>query len=360
MKIAIIHDILVYEGGAEKVLYKLLKMFPASTVFTSYISKTMEKKMREFDIVDVKPGRLFQEIGVFSKHPNLIKLVVYKYWRSLDLSSFDLVISSSHSFSSKSVLTNGVPHISYIHTPPRYLYDEYNESEYLNHLIVKILSFGLMSYLRYVDRLGAKGPDLLIANSKTVRDRIKKYYKRDSQVVYPPVKQYKRKVELGKYYVCMSRLVRQKGVELVVKAFNQMEKKLVVIGSGREHQKICNISGSNIEVKGYLDGEELMKTLVNAKALINSSFDEDFGMVPVEMMSMGIPVIAFDSGGVSETVEDGETGLLYKPNTVEGIMLAVERFEKMKILSSDCMRRAKMYSEEVFEREFMKIVSKYV
>ncbi len=366
-KIAIIHDSFLRIGGAEQVLLTLVKMFPKTDVYIPLLNK---KGFEELEKQKTK-GKINKSILSYlplpEKYSSFLKPFIFLYWKSLNLSKYDLVISSSHSFSSKSVITK--PHtlnISYIHTPPRYLYDEYNEMQFINRGITKILISPIMSLLRKLDYIGAQRPNVLIANSKNVQKRIKKYYKRKSIVVYPPVK-LPTKLPISKskktkkdYYLFFSSLVKQKGAKLAIKTFNSSSKTLVVAGRGPEEKHLKKLAENNIVFKGFVSGNDKKKLFLGAKALIYCSIEEDFGIIPVEAMSYGIPVIAYNSGGVAETIINSETGLLFNEYSVENLQKTILKFEGMKFSLLTCKNQAKKFSEENFKKSLLKIIHKNI
>jgi len=358
MKVAIIHDVFIEFGGAERVLLALLKIYPDADVYTPLLSEKwlplLKTKTR---------GRIissdFNTIPFVHSASILLKPLLYLYWEQLDLSKYDLVISSSHSFSSKSVITGPKTlHVSYIHTPPRYLYTEYNETRVLKHPVLKILLSPLMSWLRIRDFVGAQRPDVLIANSKTVQARIKKYYRRDSVVIYPPV-HIPKKIKTGKkeYYLCVSRLSKQKGIDLAVKTCTRHHLPLWVIGTGSQEEYLKSIAGPTVHFKGWIPDDKMSDVYAHTKALLYCSIDEDFGMVPVEAMAHGVPVIGYKSGATDETVIDNTTGILFNTYSVRSLANAISRFEKSKIIPSACIKRARLFSESKFSQKLYSYIN---
>jgi glycosyltransferase involved in cell wall biosynthesis len=357
-KIAIIHDVFIEKGGAERVLASLVSMFPDADVFIPLLSdenRSFLEKRTKGKIY----SSFFNHIPFIHSASIILKPFLYWYWETLDLAGYDLVISSSHSFSSKGVITSSEKlHVSYIHTPPRYLYAEFNEARILENKFFKYLLTPLLSWMRQKDFIAAQRPDILIANSIEVQKRIKKYYRRDSKVIYPPVSAFsslKIKNNKKEYYVCFSRLAKQKGMDLIIKSFNKMGKKLVVVGEGSEKKYLQSIANKNITFLGYLSDKKLSRVFSKAKGLVYASIEEDFGMVPVESLSMGVPVIAFYSGGVKEVVNN-KTGVFFKERTTHDVVSAIKKFEKKTFLKKDCVKRAANFSESKFKKSILKVI----
>lgn len=365
-KIAIISDVLMEYGGAEKVVESFLKIFPEADLYTLFIVPNARKRIEEnYPKITIHTS-IFQWLirkNKISKHISIIKIFSWTYWELLDLRKYDFVISSSHSFMSKNVKKgNNSFHLSYVHTPPRYLYDEFNELSWLKNIPWSWLFWPIKLVLRSVDKKGAKGPDVLVANSNNVRDRIKKYYGRESVVVYPAVEVKKIKIgnKIGKknYYVCLSRLVKQKGIDLAVKTFKKLKLPLKIVGNGDELIYLRKIAGSSIKFIENCNDEKKMKILSEAKALVYTSKEEDFGIVPVEAMAVGVPTIAFRSGGVKETIVEGVTGLFFDDFTIESLTGAIKLFQKKHFTASDCKKQAKKFREDIFRKKIIEILNR--
>jgi glycosyltransferase involved in cell wall biosynthesis len=288
-----------------------------------------------------------------------------------DLSSYDLIISSSHAVA-KGVLTGPDQiHISYCHTPIRYAWDM--QHQYLSRLQnqSKVKTWLIRYFLHKIriwDHISSNGVDFFIANSRFVARRIKKIYRRDSFVLYPPVDTdfYTNTTkQKNNFYLTSSRLVSYKRVDLIVEAFNKMpEKQLIVIGSGPEYNRIKNKAESNVKVLGYQSSEVLRRYMQNAKAFIFAA-EEDFGISPVEAQACGTPVIAFAKGGCLETVLDlknskSPTGVFFYEQNSDSICSAVNFFEKniQLFLSENCRKNALLFSIQRFRKNFKKIIEK--
>lgn len=360
-KIAIIHDVFIENGGAERVLLTLVTMFPKADIFVPLLSANNREVLQGKTTGKVFSS-FFNHIPFIHSASILLKPFLYLYWENLDLSGYDLVISSSHSFSSKGVITSSASlHLSYIHTPPRYLYAEFNETRVLQNKFFKILLLPLMSWLRQKDFIAAQRPDILVANSLEVKQRIKKYYRREAKVVYPaissfsPVNQPATKKE---YYVCFSRLAKQKGIDLIIKAFNRLGKKLVIVGKGAEEKYLKSIANTNIKFLGYVEDKDLTRIFSKAQGLVYASIEEDFGIVPVEALSMGVPVLAFYSGGVKEVLNK-KVGMFFYERTELALVQAITEFEQKNFSPKACLSRAAFFSEKKFKNSIIKLINNY-
>jgi exopolysaccharide biosynthesis WecB/TagA/CpsF family protein len=359
MNVAIVVDCLIKYGGAERVVDVLLKMYPESDLYALFITPEAFRKIRQlFPKVKIHTSKnqwLVKKEKI-SKYISIIKLWSNHYWKSLDLNEYDLIISSSHSFASKNVSNYDGIHISYVHTPPRFLYDEFSEIGWIKKKWIKKILSPVWNYLHNLDKQGSKKP-LMVANSRTVKSRIEKYYNKKSLVIYPPVevgffKENKKK----NYFLCLSRLVKQKGIDLAVRVCTKNNFPLIVIGNGPEIENLRNIAGNCVNFIEECSEDKKKKLLGEAKALIYPSMEEDFGIVPVEAMAMGVPVIGFASGGVKETVVDGVTGVLFYEYSIKALEGAIKKINEKKWNQRDCWKQANEFKEDVFFRKIKKVV----
>ncbi len=359
IKIALIHDHFLFFGGAERVILAFLKIYPTADIYLAFASEENIKILQKYTRgkIFVSPFRHLLPSAYLADY---FKPFLYYWWKSLNLAKYDLVFSSSHSFSSKSVNPpRHIPHISYIHTPPRYLWCQFNETNWINKKPYKYLLSPFLNHLRKLDYKDAQLPDILIANSKNVQSRIKKYYRRDSILIYPPVRIPKKLTsQKQNYYLCVSRLVKQKGIDLTIKACNKLKKPLIVVGTGKEEFFLKSIAGPTIKFLGKVSDKKLAQIYNKAKALIYPSFEEDFGLAPLEAMAHGTPVIGCHDGGLVESVLNGKTGILIKKHSVNSLVFAIKKLEGLKIKSSDCIKRAKKFSEKMFRKKIKSIISK--
>jgi len=357
-KIAIVHDSLTAFGGAERVLLTLIEMFPQADVYTSLATPALRRK-----VLSSSKGALhFSKLSNFPlalRCPSYCKPYFYHYyWPQLNLDAYDLVISSSHSFCANWVKVKN-KHLSYIYTPPRFLYEEFNEMNWLRHPIIKKVIDPYFTYLRKKDKENIQKINLIIADSKNVQNRIEKYYNRKAEVIYPPVKLPTKIAKQSKikqtHYLFFSRLVKQKGIELVIKAFNQNRKPLLVVGTGQQAQKWQQMAKPNIKFLGFVSDQQMPDIYAQSKALVYASIQEDFGMVPVEAMRHGLPVIAYCDGGVKETVIEQKTGLFFRKYNEKSLNKVIEQFEKMKFSKENCLKQARKFSEQQFSKEIIKV-----
>ncbi|MBI2314820.1 glycosyltransferase [Candidatus Daviesbacteria bacterium] len=381
MKVALVHDYLREYGGAERVLEALHEIFPDAPVYTAYYnSESLGENRKRFAGWDIKPS-WFQKFPFANKLLSPFRLFGPVMFESFDLSEYDLVISSSSATHlAKSVITKpGTLHISYIHTPPRFLYGYVTSFNYKKHWWTRLGGELINHIMRIYDFEVSQRPDILIANSKNVQNRIKKFYRRDCVVIYPPVdipafrlpatdyriKAVDRRQKTEDYYLVLSRLVRGKGVEVVVEVYGKLGLPLKIAGTGPELENLKKLATTyNLQSTtflGWVSDEERMKLLANAKALIVASEDEDFGITSIEAQAVGIPVIAPASGGFLETVVNNKTGLLYGgPGqvTVEALTEALQKFDPLKFNPQDCQKNAEKFSKERFKKEILELVNK--
>lgn len=367
MRIAIVHDYIKEYGGAERVLERLLKIYPSADVYTSlYSPEFLGPHKKRFEDYNINTTWL-QNIPRKEKFISYFRLLAPTVFKNLDLSSYDVVITSATgTYTSPNFVKIGkkTKLICYCHTPPRYLYGYKTANDWDSNpgkKILKALGTIPMHFLRIADFEASQHPDNFIANSEEVKARIEKFYRRDSEVIYPPVAV--PTVVKGKkeqYYVTGGRLARAKGIDVIIKAFNKNGLPLQIFGRGFAgfEEELKKMAKSNITFVGEVSDEKKFELMAGARAFIFASYDEDFGITPVESMGVGTPVIAFSSGGVKETVIDGKTGVFYEPNTPEMLNEAIEKFEKTKINPDHCVQQAEKFSEKEFDRKIKEIVGK--
>jgi glycosyltransferase involved in cell wall biosynthesis len=364
MKKALVHDWFYTSGGAEKVVHSIGNIWNDLEYYA--LIDFLNQKDRDFILKGKKSNTSFiQNFPTARKNHRKFLQFFPKAIESFDLNEFELVISSSSSIA-KGVLTNqNQLHICYCHSPMRYawnLYHEYLEDKNLVRGLKGWYAKSVLYKLRTWDLISTNRVDHFVANSNYIAQRIKKIYNREATVIYPPVDIDAFKLEEIKedYYVAASRLVSYKKISLIVEAFNQMpNKKLQVIGEGPEMSEIRRIACSNIEVLGKRSQPNMIKILQKAKALVFAA-DEDFGILPVEAQSCGTPVIAFNRGGLKETVIPNITGVFFQKQETADIIEAVSRFEALKFDSKVIRENAERFSKERFEREFKEFVEKKI
>lgn len=357
MKVALIHDWLVNYGGAERCLEVFLELYPASTVFTSvYDPKKLSQSLKN---IDVKTSFIQNLPFSKSKYMNYLPLMPHAF-ESFDLKGYDLVISISHAVAKGVKKDKKALHICYCLTPMRYAWDMKEDySKYKEFNFIKQTAFNLLiDKFRDWDVKSCNGVDDFVAISDFVRQRIKKYYGRRSEVIYPPVETeiFVPGAKDEDYYLVVSRLVPQKRIDIIVRAFNILGLPLKIIGEGREAKNLKKEAKDNIEFLGTLSDKEISKHLAECKALVFASL-EDFGITPLEAQSAGRPVIALGKGGAMETVINGKTGVYFDEQTPESIVLAVKKFQTMSFDKSAARENAKRFSRDVFKEKIASYIS---
>lgn len=363
-KVAFVHDYLVQYGGAEKTLEALLEVYPDSPIYTGiYNTKRLSKFLNEQHIIGPQKG-------FFSKIQKYMTFLMPYVFENFDLSQYDIVISDGVSWAKGVLTTPDQLHISYIHTPPRFLYGYSVESKQKRDLwylkpFVRIIDF----YLRIWDYYASQRPDFLLTNSYETQRRISKFYRRNAIVIYPPVDVFfepsttnrssGRKIKKP-YYVILGRLSAYKNFDLVIRAFNKMEKDLVVIGTGVEEGKLREMAGSTIHFEGSVSEERKHYLLENCLGVINPVEEEDLGIVPIEAMAHGKPVLAHKSGGHLETIQEDISGVFFEKLELEPFIKKFNEFEA-KIASEKFNPDVIKDSVEKFEKErFQKEIKDYI
>lgn len=355
-KIAIVHDWLVNYAGSERCVESFTNIWPDADVFTlvDFLNTEQRKIILNGNFAKTS---FIQKLPFARKRHRYYLPFFPKAIESFDVSEYDIVISSSHAVA-KGVKTNkNQLHISYCYSPMRYAWE--SADEYLKGFKGSIAKL-FINYLRKWDLKSAQNPNYIIAISNYIKERIKRIYSIDVPVIYPPVDTHL--FEIGKkedIYLIASRMVPYKKMDLAVKAFNKMpDKKLVVIGDGPEMNKINSIAGSNITLLGYQPFNVLKEYLMKAKAFIFAA-EEDFGIIVVEAMACGTPVIAFRKGGASETVINNKTGILFEQQTEESIIEAVKQFEsgEIKFNSKLIQEHSEKFSRKTFEKNISEFVN---
>lgn len=362
-RVAIVHDWLVTYAGAERVLEQMLACFPQADVF-SLVDFVEDRKFLHGKRATTS---FIQRLPLARKKYRAYLPLMPIAIEQLDLSAYDLVISSSHAVA-KGVLTGpDQVHISYVHSPIRYAWDlqhQYLEQSNLTRGLRSIMARAVLHYIRNWDTRTSNAVDHFVANSQFIARRIKKVYHRDSRVIFPPVDVQSFLVGEDKedFYLTASRMVPYKKIDLIVEAFSRMPgKRLVVIGDGPEMRAIRAKAGPNIEILGYQPFSVLHDHMRRAKAFVFAA-EEDFGIAPVEAQACGTPVIAFGKGGVLETVRElGDphpTGIFFREQSVPSIVAAVREFEQnaQRFSPHDCRLNAERFSIATFRERFMAFV----
>jgi glycosyltransferase involved in cell wall biosynthesis len=359
MKTAIVHDWLNQIGGAEDVLEKLVELYPEVPIFTSlYWREVMPHHWREWDIRTSFIDRL-----PFARKRQQLYFPLYPLaFEQFDLRGYDLVISNKSGFCHGIITDSETLHICYCLTPTRYVwrYHQYAEQENLSGLLRTIMP-PLLTSLRQWDRLAADRVDHFIAISQTIRQRIAKIYQRQSTIIYPPVDTSRfasAAIPDGgaeDYYLIVGRLVPYRRIDILIEAFNKMDKHLVIAGSGRDRERLQDLAGPTIDFLGFVPDEDLPDLMARCRAFMWPG-EEDFGISPIQAMAAGRPVIAYAAGGALETVIPGRTGMLFYEQTAEAIIEAVEQFDENAFDSQAISAFAAQFDTTEFNRKMQQFV----
>jgi len=361
-KIALVHHWLTSQGGAEKVLYELHRMYPEAPIYTTaYIPQ----KFPEFADAEVHTTFLNWIPFLRRKH-QLFPIFLGTPMKTFDMSEYDLVISSCAAEAKYVRTGKRTLHICYCHTPVRYYWTDYEwrlhnmPFGWLNWLARVVFPL-MVGPLRRIDYAAAQKVDLFVANSEHIKRRIKQYYHRDSTVIYPPIEtQELEKTPSGArdYYLIVGRQVASKRLDVTVDAFNELGLPLKVAGVGEEIARQRARAKANIEWLGRVSDAERNRLMAGAKGFVFPP-EEDFGMVPLEAMAAGAPVIAFNGGGAPEYVTDGETGVLFNEQTGLALAAAVRRFETLKFDEKLVRARAGQFDTAVFRKRMKNFVDQH-
>jgi len=356
-RIAIVCDWLTNQGGAEHVVWELHQALPTAPIYTSVYNA---EKLPQFGRIDVRTS--FMQHLPFAKTRHQLYLLAYPYaFEQFDLDEYDIVISSSHSVAKGVITKPETVHICYCHCPMRYAWDgsqRYIAQSSFPWIVKKTFIPHAMRRMRIWDRLSADRVDYFLANSSHTARRIKKYYERKSDVVYPPV--YTEKFHISKnvedYFLAVGRLIPYKRFDLLVETFNDLGLPLLIVGTGPELSKLRSMAKNNIEFVGFVSDMELSDLYAECQALVFPQ-EEDFGIIPIEAMASGRPVIAYGRGGALETIVDGETGVLFHEQTKESLMTAIKKFHPKKFSARAIKNHAEQFNASRFREQMVKRVS---
>lgn len=377
-KIALVHDFLVQYGGAERVLEDFCEIFPNASIYTLLYDK--EKMRGKFANKIIRTSFLQKFPKFIRKKYRYILPLMPSAIENFDFRDFDIVISSCGAWSKGIVVRLNTIHVSYIHSPTRFIWDynkKYLEEDFHSRFsICRFFARFLLNYLRVWDYEAAQRPDYLIANSKYTRERIKKYYRRESEVIYPPVNSNFQKnnskisshenikekdennVKNNKYFLIVSRLSPYKKIDLAVEAFNKLELPLIIIGEGKQKKYLQKIAEKNISFLGWLPDEKISQYYQNARAFIFPG-EEDFGIAMVEAMKHGVPVIAYARGGSREIIHEGVTGEFFQAQTIEVLADGVRRFieNEEKYDKNIIRQKVEKFNQEQFKKEIISFIN---
>lgn len=357
LKIAIVCDWLTTSGGAEKIILSLHRLFPHAPIFTTVYNP---KKVTGFENATIYTSYIQHLPFAKTKHQIYLNLMP-RVFEKFNLNEYDIVISSSHSCAKGVITKPQTLHICYCHSPMRYAWE--NSIRYIREYdmnpLLKALAPWFIHKIRLWDRLSADRVDYFVANSRHIQRRIYKYYRRPSTVIHPFIDTQKfsdggRREE---FYLAVGRLTPYKRFDLLVETFNETGLPLKIVGTGVSEKKLRAAAKENIEFLGFVSDEELRRLYSAAKALIFPQL-EDFGIIPLEAMACGCPVIAYGEGGALETVVDGKTGILFPEQSKEALKKAIRQRATHKFVHKDIETHAKKFSEERFQDEMIQYIEK--
>jgi glycosyltransferase involved in cell wall biosynthesis len=358
-RVAVVHEWLTIPGGSEQVVLELLELFPHAELFTSIYDPAPWPE--QLTGRPVHASYLNRLPGARVHYRRLLPLMDRAY-RAFDLSGFDLVLSSNHACAKNVRTPPGALHVCYCHTPMRYAWEEdFLEGEDVGRLTRLALPL-LLGRLRRQDLRGAAGPDVFVANSRHVAERIERCYGRTAEVVNPPV-DVEHFLALPRspadFYLVFGRVVPYKRVDLAVAACARLGVALKVAGDGRALEAVRAQAppGSSVEFLGRVGERERDELLSGARALLFAG-EEDFGIVPVEAQAAGLPVVAYRVGGAAETVLDGRTGVLFDEQSPAGLARAIERFEGLALDEAAVRDNAARFGRERFHREMTEVIAR--
>lgn len=357
MKVAIVHYWLVGMRGGEKVVENLCRLFPDADIFTHvYAPDRVSDEINRHRVVPSFINKLPRAVEMYQRYLPLMPLAL----EQLDLRGYDLIISSESGPAKGVIAPPGALHVCYCHSPMRYVWNMYHDYRERSGMLTRALMPVAAHYVRNWDALSATRVDHFVANSFTVRERIRRYYRRDAQVIHPPVDVDAFEIatdDVSDYFLMVGELVPYKRPELAIEAFNRMRLPLVVIGGGEKLEAMRALAGPTVKILGAQPFAALRRHYARCQALVFPG-EEDFGIVPVEAQASGRPVIAFGRGGATETVCDGQSGVLFHEQTVEGIIAAVERFKTMTFDPQQIAKGARRFSAENFKSSMRRYIER--
>lgn len=359
MKVALVHDWLIHMRGGERVLEALAEVYPDATLYTLFydrkkLSPALQRMKIKASFLNSVPRIKYFYRWLLPFLPRVIKSI------KIDPDT-ELVISSSHCVAKGIKIPRGTKHLCYCHTPMRYLWG-YEDEYFGSGLLKKLRPFlgGILENLRQWDLSSNQGVDYFVSNAENVKNRIHRFYHRDACVVYPPLdmdkfKKPQNSAPSGNYYLVVSAFVPYKRVDLVIEAFNSLDRDLWIVGSGplASYYKEL-VKSPRIRFLGPISDEELQKVYAGAKALLFPT-EEDFGIVPLEAQACGTPVIAFRKGGALESVK---SGLFFAEQTAASIIAAVKEFEQKKFDPAEVASKINSFAKPRFKKEIMEVCEK--
>lgn len=358
MRIALVHDYLVQYGGAERVLECFTELFPYAPIYTLVYNKSFMHG--KFEGKNIKTS-FIQKMPFAKNHHRIFPHIMPVAIEQFDLSAYDIVLSDSSSYAKGIITGPETLHICYMHTPMRYAWDDcqkYTQDFYFPSFVKKIVPL-LMNYVRIWDRASADRIDKIIANSNFVARRIKKYYKKESTVIYPPVNvdDFYVSKKQEDYFLMVGRLIAYKRFDIAIEAFNKLGLKLKIIGRGPELKRLKKMAGPNIEFLGRVSDKKLADYYARCQAFIFPQ-EEDFGIVAVEAMASGRPLIAYRGGDIPEHLEEGKMGVFFENQKPQDIIEAVGKFKSMDFDPEYIREKAKKFDKKVFKDKIKDYVEK--
>jgi glycosyltransferase involved in cell wall biosynthesis len=364
LKIALVTDWLTNMGGAEPLLLELHKLYPDAPIYTSVYNKDA---LPAFKDCDVRTTYLQKILPKFIRYKHVLWPVLRAYaFRKLDLSEYDIIISTASAEAKAVKKRPHAVHICYCHTPTRYYWSHYEEFK-------KEFNFGVLTplirpfiplfvkWMRRLDLDSIKGVDVFIANSTITQERIKKYYGRSSTIVHPPidVERFTPPPKTERQgFVMWGRHVPYKRFDLAIEACNKLGAPLTILGAGPDTERLKKLAGPTITFAGRVSDEELVRIAQHSRAFLFPN-EEDFGMSAAEALAAGTPVIAYAKGGALDIVQDGETGILFTEQSIEGLVAAIRRFEEYSFLPATLHRKSKRFAKGLFATKIRKIITDY-
>ncbi len=363
MRIALVHDYLNEYGGAERVLEALAELYPKAPIYTAFY-RNGSAAYERFKHRDIRVSWAHYIPGFATKLHSPLRFLTPAIWSSFDFSDYDVVISSSSWYITKGVkVPKSSLHVSYIHTPPRFLYGYETSMNWRKHWWIRVYAGIVNKELRQYDYQTAQAVDVLVANSKEVQRRIEKFWRRGSVVIYPPVgiekiEDRSWKLEERNYFLTGGRLVGPKHFDVAIQAATELKLALKVYGTGPEERSLKALAGPTVEFLGKVSETELTALYSQAKAFIVLADDEDFGITPVEAMMTGTPVVAYWGGGYKESVVEGKTGTFVKELTIKAVCDGIRKLEAGSWKLEEIRRYAEKFSKERFMKEMTALVER--
>ncbi|MBU2577472.1 glycosyltransferase [Patescibacteria group bacterium] len=361
MKIALIHDYLKNYGGAESVLLALHELYPEAPIYT--IFSKVKKDGNDLLSLKFKDAKIieswFAGIPFSDKLISPLRFLIPLIWRGFGFKEFDIIISSASWAITKGFAQGKTKEICYCHTPPRYLYGYETSKNWKKHFWIRIYTSLVNHFMRLYDFKRAQKVTLFVANSKEVQLRIRKFYRKESVVINPPVdtpgfnNESRTKSD---FFLTGGRLELPKNFDLIINACNKLMLNLKVFGKGSREEYLRSIAGPKVEFLGAISDREKFSLLLQCKAFVVAAADEDFGITPVEAMAVGRPVIAYKGGGYLESVIDGKTGTFFDELSEECLIKALKNFDENKYKKEDCQKQADKFSKARFKEKIREVV----